>query len=86
MYTEDIQREIEQLSIKVVIVTSSIKIFGQYISDHSYYNQTSKKFNIKKMMIIANPESTNYIFIECPSIKKNVLSNPQPRDIIEGNK
>ncbi|KAL4490255.1 hypothetical protein ABPG72_004294 [Tetrahymena utriculariae] len=68
-YPDIIQNEITNFNIKAIPGTDDVKIYGQYITDYSQFNEEKQTFQIEQMMVIANPGTSNYIFFETPSIQ-----------------
>ncbi|KAL4440783.1 hypothetical protein ABPG74_013764 [Tetrahymena malaccensis] len=83
-YPEIIQNEITNFNIKAIPGTDDVKIYGQYITDYSQFNEVNQTFQIEQMMVIANPGTSNYIFFETPSIKMVLQPSQLSRQFDDG--
>ncbi|KAL4453680.1 hypothetical protein ABPG74_009576 [Tetrahymena malaccensis] len=82
-YPDIIVQELQLFTIKALPGNDNIKVFGQYITDYTQFDLNSKTFSITQMLIIGQPESTNYILFECPSIQK-ILNPDSDRNFNSG--
>ncbi|EAR85092.2 transmembrane protein, putative (macronuclear) [Tetrahymena thermophila SB210] len=83
-YPEIIQNEITDFNIKAIPGTDDVKIYGQYITDYSQFDEVNQTFQIQQMMVIANPGTSNYIFFETPSIKMVLQPSQLSRQFDDG--
>ncbi|EGR29144.1 hypothetical protein IMG5_161980, partial [Ichthyophthirius multifiliis] len=81
-YTKFIQEEVANFKIKANPANEKIKIFGQYFTDYTKYNQQDFTFSIKDMMIISDPNSFNYIQFETTAIQRTIKN--KDRNITQG--
>ncbi|KAL4497936.1 hypothetical protein ABPG72_014793 [Tetrahymena utriculariae] len=82
-YPDTIVKELQLFNIKALPGNDNIKVFGQYITDYTQFNLNSQTFTITQMLIIGQPQSTNYILFESPSIQK-ILNPDNDRNFNSG--